>query len=453
MVFQVMIIERSFYFDIMQSCGNPEVYPCDHPLRALYVDFNSYFASVEQQVEKRLRGRPVGVVPMHADTTCCIAASYEAKRFGVKTGTPVWQARELCPDIILVEARPPLYVDYHHRLLEAVSKCLPIERVRSIDEMSCRLQGRDRQRQAATAVAEQVKQEIRRVGDSLRCSIGIAPNVWLAKTASDMQKPDGLVVLESQDLPDALFRLKLRDLCGIGRNMEIRLHANGIATVEQLCRARQEKMRLIWNGLPGERLHALLRGHEIPDSAAGEKRSISHSHVLPPELRHAQGVEGVLHRLMQKAAVRLRHHGFMAGRLSVKVKFVTREGMRGWAMEQGFEPADQTLVFTRLLSQWWFNRPDWACRATPFAAAVCLSELTERRLITPDLFAVESTDPHTALDATIDQINGHYGKHTIYWGSSYLARQAAPARIAFNHIPDDEYACEPESEKRYGRKA
>lgn len=431
---------------MIESCGNVEIYSPDHPLRALYVDFNSYFASVEQQVERRLRGRPVGVVPMLAQTTCCIAASYEAKRFGVKTGTPVWQARELCPDIVLVQARPHLYVDYHHKLVAAVEACLPVERVNSIDEMCCILQGKDRDRQAAINMARRIKCSIAQAGDSLRCSIGIAPNRWLAKTASDMQKPDGLIVLEAADLPDALFRLQLRDLCGIGHNMEIRLKANGIATVEQLCRARLERMRLIWNGLPGERLHALLRGTDVPEQRTGEKRSISHSHVLPPSLRHAQGVEAVLHRLLQKTAVRLRHHGFVARRLVIKVKFMTRDGMRRWQAERAFEPTDSTLEFTRMLSGWWHSRPDWACRATPFAAAVWFSDLSERKLITPDLFAAESTDPHAALDATVDWINGHYGKHTLYWGSAHLAREAAPARIAFTHIPDDEYACEPEDQ-------
>ena len=106
------------------------------PLRALYVDFNSYFASVEQQLRPELRGRPVGVLPVLAETTCCIAASYEAKAFGVKTGTPVYEARKRCPGIVLLEARPPLYVEMHHRLVATVESCTPVGRVLSIDEMA-----------------------------------------------------------------------------------------------------------------------------------------------------------------------------------------------------------------------------------------------------------------------------------------------------------------------------
>ena len=130
-------------------------------LRALYVDFNSYFASVEQQERPELRGRPIGVLPVVAETTCCIAASYEAKKFGVKTGTPVREARKLCPDILFVEARPALYIHYHHRLVEIVESCTPVDRTLSIDEMVCKLTGSQQQRGNALSLAVRIKQAIR----------------------------------------------------------------------------------------------------------------------------------------------------------------------------------------------------------------------------------------------------------------------------------------------------
>ena len=113
-------------------------------LNWLFVDLNSYFASVEQQVRPELRGRPVGVVPMMVDTTFCIAASYEAKAFGVRTGTIVADAKRMCPEIVLVEGRHEIYTEYHHRVVEAVESCVPVTAVCSIDEMACRLIGRER---------------------------------------------------------------------------------------------------------------------------------------------------------------------------------------------------------------------------------------------------------------------------------------------------------------------
>ena len=116
-------------------------------LRSLYVDFNSYFASVEQQLRPELRGKPIGILPVMADTTCCIAASYEAKKFGVKTGTIVADAKKMCKDMIFVEARPAVYVEMHHKLIELVESCTPVERVNSIDEMQCELTGTQMQRE------------------------------------------------------------------------------------------------------------------------------------------------------------------------------------------------------------------------------------------------------------------------------------------------------------------
>ena len=102
-------------------------------LNWLFVDMNSYFASVEQDSRPELRGLPIAIVPMMADTTCCLAASYEAKALGVKTGTIVSDAKQLCPGLVLVEARHELYVEYHHRIVEAVESCIPVTAVMSVD--------------------------------------------------------------------------------------------------------------------------------------------------------------------------------------------------------------------------------------------------------------------------------------------------------------------------------
>src|SRR5579864_8717538 len=135
------IPDRSLEDWLASDMSRPAAEPpsCGPTVNWLFLDLNSYFASVEQQDRPELRGKPVGVVPMLADTTCCIAASYEAKAFGVRTGTIVADAKRLCPEIILIEGLHELYVDYHHRVVEAVESCLPVTAVCSIDEMACRL--------------------------------------------------------------------------------------------------------------------------------------------------------------------------------------------------------------------------------------------------------------------------------------------------------------------------
>lgn len=280
-------------------------------LRTLFVDFNAYFASVEQQLNPKLRGRPVGVVPMLAETTCCIAASYEARQFGVKTGTGVREALRLCPDLVLVEAQHEKYVHMHQRAVEAVNRIVPVRQVLSIDEMECELTGRWRVREPAVAIAYAVKKEIiRSLGACMTVSIGIAPNTLLGKLASDMQKPDGLVVIELSDLPHGLYHLKLQDILGIGPRMVLRLNRCGIQSIEQLYAAPRDVLHTVWGGRAGAEMYDMLRGQWYGPRIA-TPRSLSHAHVMPPGMRHPQAAFDVLNRLTQKTAMRLRKQALL----------------------------------------------------------------------------------------------------------------------------------------------
>jgi nucleotidyltransferase/DNA polymerase involved in DNA repair len=186
----------------------------------LFLDLNAFFASCEQQEAPALRGKPVIVVQTLTDSAVAIAASYAAKAFGIKTGTIVNEARRLCPDVMPVQANHRLYTEYHERILAAVDTCLPVEKVMPIDEMACRLMGTERQVDVACTLALRVKRALReQVGECLTCSIGIAPNVFLGKVGSDLQKPDGLVVITHEDLPGILLGLDLQDIYGIGDDL------------------------------------------------------------------------------------------------------------------------------------------------------------------------------------------------------------------------------------------
>jgi len=398
-------------------------------LRALYVDFNSYFASVEQELLPELRGKPTAVLPVLADTTCCIAASYEAKKFGVKTGTPVREAKRLCPVINFVEARPAIYIEYHHKLVEAVESCTHVETVCSIDEMACELTGSQQQRNRALELAKTIKRKIYgTVGEALRCSIGIAPNTFLAKVASDMQKPDGCVVIDDADLPDCLYRLELRDLCGIGRNMEKRLNEHGIDSVKKLCSANKQQLRITWGSIEGERMYSRLRGEIVP-TLPSQRGSVGHSHVLPPELRSRDAAYSVLHRLTQKAAMRLRSYKRIAGAMHIKVKHINGES---WENQAHFDPTQDTFQLLNALATMWKKYPK--TKMVPLSVAITLLDLNEQTNQSWSLF--DTGKSHDKLNAIIDSLNLRYGKNTVYFGGAHFALKSAPMRIAFNHIPD-----------------
>jgi DNA polymerase IV len=331
-------------------------------LRILFIDFNSYFASVEQQLDPALRGRPVGVLPVLADTTCCIAASIEAKVFGVRTGTPVREARKLCPQIVFVQAQHAKYVRIHQRAVQIIDSVVPVLKVMSIDEMACELPQRFASPQAARDLALLVKARLaQELGPYLRTSIGLAPNIFLAKTASDMHKPDGLVAIDLADLPQALFTLKPAHLNGIGPRMNARLARHGIDTVEKLWNLNRAQLRAIWGGIEGEIFYEKLRGVEVA-RPVNPTQSISHSHVLPPELRTVQGALGVLDRLTQKAAMRLRKAGLLASGLSIGVRFKQPAGLR-WGQEAGLIPTDLSSEFVHALYALWQRGARWQQQA------------------------------------------------------------------------------------------
>ena len=237
-----------------------------------------------------LRGKPVIVVQTPTDSAVAIAASYAAKAFGIKTGTLVHEARQMCPDVITVQANHRLYTDYHDRILKAVDTCMPVEKICSIDEMACRLMGTERQVPVACQLALKIKRTLHdQLGECLTCSIGLAPNVFLGKVGSDLQKPDGLTVITKDNLPDVLLGLDLQDIYGIGERMKQRLHRAGILTVAQLWKATPFQLRRVWGGINGVLFHQMLHGVDIQPPASRYSKSIGHQHVLEPELRSKKG--------------------------------------------------------------------------------------------------------------------------------------------------------------------
>jgi DNA polymerase-4 len=418
-------------------------------LNWLFVDLNSYFASVEQEVRPELRGRPVAVVPMMADTTVCIAASYEAKAFGVKTGTVVADAKRLCPEIVLVEGRHEIYTDYHHRVVEAVESCLPVTSVQSIDEMACRLMGRERPLLAALELGRKVKATIRnRVGPMLRSSVGLATNRYLAKIASDMEKPDGLVALPLDILPEALAQLTLSDLPGIGAKTEKRLNAKGIHTMPQLLALTCEQAGDLWGSVWGERLWHWLRGEDFQMSETEHLKSISHSHVLAPEMRTAEKAWAVAHKLLHKAAIRLRAADLWASSIGLAIGFsvpraektpVSRFGVptRGWHSEIHLSECQENQVLIAALSRLWAKRPAGTEYDQPYFVGVQLNGLIPSRLHSLNLFdTLENTQSRTRLLATMDELNQKYGTTALAPAAMLSAFKAAPTRIAFHSIPD-----------------
>lgn len=393
----------------------------ERPLRYLFLDLNSYFASVEQQEYPELRGKPVAVVPVEADTSFVIAASYEAKRQGVKTLTQIGEAKRLCPDLICVKGHHSMYSAYHRRVIEAAETVLPVEQVCSIDEMRFRLLRTESAPAVARELALKIKKAIRdQVGECMTSSIGIAPNGFLAKVGTELQKPDGLVILQASDLPRALHVLPLTGFPGINKRMEVRLNAAGIFTTEQLCSVTREEMRHGFGSVIGERWWFLLRGYDMPAEQTARK-SLGNSHVLPPDLRTVQGCREVLLRLLAKAAARLRKENLWTEEMIVGVS-----GFReSWSARIKTPPTQDTVTLNDyFLREWATAKFD-----KPKKVSITFTRLKEHEAVTPSLF--DSAFERAELSKAVDKVNHRFGKNKVFLAGMENAKDAAEERIAF----------------------
>ncbi|PHZ85867.1 Y-family DNA polymerase [Paremcibacter congregatus] len=424
-------------------------------LRWIYIDLNSYFASVEQHLNPHLRGRPVAVVPtMNTDSTCAIAASYEAKALGIKTGTMIYQARRLCPDLHVVPARHDRYVEYHHLIMAEIEHHIPLTKICSIDEVACRLQGSTQDKTQAIALAHRIKQGISdNVGICLRSSIGIAPNRFLAKVASNLHKPDGLTVIESHELPDRLVHLNLRDLPGIGRRMERRLSDAGITSLKAFWDLDPRHARKLWHSVEGERFWYALRGVEIADPPENQRQTVGHSHVLSPAMRPRAKARNVARRLTVKAATRMRRLGFHATFYNLYVRYDVKRsphqkpGPDRWQGYVKLPPTQNNFTLLTNLNSLWNAIPDSRESQRILQVSVALYGLIHQNDIMPDMFQALN-DPlsrehkkHDRLSKAMDSVNKRFGFDTIVVGSlpEPMARFTG-SKIAFTRIPQkDEF--------------
>lgn len=408
----------------------------------LFLDLNSYFASVEQQDNPALRGRPVAVTPHPSEGTCAISVSYEAKARGVKGVMKIYEAKRICPELVCVTARHDAYVAYHHKILAEIVRHAPINKVCSIDELSSCLPPNKRSREAATALAMRIKRGIaENVGVALRCSIGVAPNAFLAKVATDMMKPDGLVILDKGNLVSRLFSLRLTDLPGINSRMEYRLMRAGVHSVERFWNLSPKQARAVWGSVEGERFWYRLRGYDFPE-ADTHSSMIGHSRVLDPELRPPEVARLVARRLVIKAAGRLRRSEFFAADFALSVR-EDGEGGRKFVGGLRVNPAQDNFTFLTLLDVLW---AEMLASLNPWKikkVSVSLYNLHQENEVTPDLFDMALPEMqkvrqrHDVLSDVMDKINQKFGAESIRLGVSPKTQAGyVGTKIAFRRIPD-----------------
>jgi DNA polymerase IV len=411
----------------------------------LLVDLNSFFATCEQQDRPELRGKPIAVIPSMTDTTSVIAASREAKQFGIKTGTNVGEARKMCPQIQFFTGNHRRYLEYHEQIKEAVDEICPIEKVLSVDEMACQLIGQETQIENATRIAMAIKNNIRhRVGNYMTSSVGLGPNILTAKMASDLVKPDGLVVVPSEKIQAVFGPLSISIIPGVGRQMKTRLEAHGLFKVNDLLKVDPQQLRKIWGSIYGFRVAHELRGSFFK-RFEGEQKSFSAEHVLAPQFRNIKSACHIALKLLNKSMHRLRRNERKCTSLDLFIK--TKEQNRYFETLQ-FHPTDdrrQLLsYFLQLERQIQYqvkkNQAQFYSGSqteTPIKVTIVLGGLTGDDVNQMSLFA----DPKAEkLNQALDEIYNRFGHHAVMPAPLIELKDEVKSRIAFQQIPnlDDE---------------
>lgn len=379
-----------------------------HPDRTiLHLDMDAFYAAVEQKQTPALRGRPL-LIGHDGPRGVVATASYEARVFGCHSAQPMSVAKRLCPHAVVLPVRMAVYRGVSDRVFSILGDFSPAVEPLSIDEAFIDLTGTERLHGDALSVARRIKHRIR-TELQLTASVGLAPNKYLAKLASDMNKPDGLTIIRREDVDRLLPPLPVTRIWGVGKATDERMRTYGIRTIGDLRKKSEAWLREFF-GSEAERYYQLARGLDdrpvVPDSDA---RSIGHEQTFEADVVDRDAVLAVLLDQSEQVGARLRRHGLTARGLSLKIRFGDFQTIsRSTTFPRPTNAtADLWDAARRVFEQW------------PFQPVRLIGVTAERLSHGPgqlDLFADPEHERQRKVDAVADQINARFGKRSIRRG-------------------------------------
>ena len=397
------------------------------PSTIMHIDLNSCFATVEQQANPLLRGKPIAVAAYDTPNGCIVAPSVEAKKLGIKVGMRVKDGRLLCPDLLILSPDSDKYRAVHLALKRLLSNYTPSVTPKSIDEFVLDFAGTPAMRRGLLAVSREIKDRIKKeVGDYLTVSIGLGPNRFLAKTASNLHKPDGLDEINKDNFLEVYEGLTLTDLTGIARQNAIRLNSVGIYTVLDFFRADLRLLRAAFRSVLGYYWFVRLRGWEVDDLDWGVK-SFGHSYALPKFLTKPEELAPILAKLVEKLGFRMRGANFQAKGVHLGLLFKDSQYWhQGMSLGQPVSSSqDIYRVAYRLLSHSPYHLP-------VRNLAVSCFDLSPRDTLQLGLF--EDRLKKDNLIKALDDINDRWGSFVVTPARMANIPTAVPDRIGFGNI-------------------
>lgn len=390
----------------------------------MHIDFNSYFATVEQQANPRLRGKPIGVTGGdRMKRTVLGAASIEAKKFGVKTGMQIWEARKLCPQIILVPGDSDKYFETTKRFLNILKDYTPYLEVFSIDECFLQVTGDSEQ---LTGMAKEIKKRIKSdIGEWITCSIGISYNKLMAKLAGSLQKPDGLVVIKDEkEAMRILDTVALDEICGIGPRIKKRLSNMGIFDFQTLRKVPLQGLLASFKSY-GQFLYNASRGIDYspirPFYEKEEVKSVGHRHTIDHDTADKEEIKQLLLKLSEMVARRLRAKNLLGKTIHCWYRqalntygvnvFHTWGGLASHGMQITILPTNDGLDIFH--AGWKIFHKIWSGERIRMIG-ISVSNL--KNALPENLSLLPQTNRRKTILTILDKINDKYGEFTLQRG-------------------------------------
>lgn len=397
----------------------------------MHIDLNSCFATIEQQANPFLRGKPLVVAAYETPNACIVAPSVEAKRYGIKTGMRIRDARLLCNDIIVRTPDPSKYRDVHTKFKKIFMDYSDKVTPKSIDEAIVDFRGFEGTKIDLISIGKEIKQRMKdEIGEWIRCSIGIGTNRFLAKTGASLHKPDGLDLINHESIKDVYSNLKLIDLCGINVKYQARLNAHGIFTPTDFLNAPCDKLQsVVFKSVVGRWWYERLRGHEV-DDIEYETKSIGQQYAIKIPTNDKKELASFLMKLSEKMGRRLRRQGYIARGVHVACVY------NDWTYWHQGRLMDQELYTTQELYKcvWLvFNRQPQFKPVSKISVSCYGLEKSD----TPQLSLFEMNDykARKASDA-MDEINDRFGEFIITPGIMMGMEDLILDRIAFGGVKE-----------------
>ena len=292
----------------------------------LHVDMNSFYASVEMAYDPKLKGKPLAIAGTPEERRgIIVTCSYEARKFGVKTTMPLWEAKKLCPKLIVMKPNFERYRIASHGMFNILHQYSDLVEPVSIDEGYVDITG-SFELGSPLEIAQRIQKQLLTQLD-LPCSIGIAPNRFLAKMASDMKKPLGITILRKRDVEKVLWPLPVIEMHGVGKKSAEKLNHHHIYTISDLAKANDIQLKALL-GINGIRLKERANGIDprpVDPDAASEFKSVGNSTTLPNDSTNQHQLLQVLERLVEKVAIRMKRKKVMAASLGITIRYKDRK--------------------------------------------------------------------------------------------------------------------------------